>query len=334
MRRLGHEVEVRVISPERQWASDLPGLALKRIHGMAGSALRLMSALWILRDVERFDLIFMNRDLLPEVHIDWIEPWLTSRNQRLIFDFDDAIYLGHRMKKIRKILPSFAHVTAGNDTLASFSKEVIEPARVSVLPTVVDTDVLVPAINRRPGPFRIGWMGSRWTMMLHLPIIQTVLERLAGEISMEFHVVCDKKPDFRWKNVNMHYKPWSAEREREDLQDFDVGLMPLPDSAFERGKCGCKAIQYMASGIPSLISPVGAASEIVRHQIDGFHCSSEQDWSQNLKELAGSPDKRKRLGRSARERAENCYSLHYAVPRLLEIFEQVCQRCNKGFRVA
>ncbi|MFI5332391.1 MAG: glycosyltransferase, partial [Desulfobaccales bacterium] len=249
----------------------------------------------MLADAPNFDVILMNRDLVPEPGITFIEPWLSKKNPRLIFDFDDAIHLGDREAKLRKILPHFAWVTPGNEYLASFASQ-CNP-HVSVWPTVVDTAYYYPMRERKPGPIRIGWTGSQSTVQYCLPLMKNILIELSCREDFEFIITADIRPNIDWPGVKWRFIPWSPQTEVETLQEFDIGVMPLQDNPFERGKCGMKAILYMAAGIPALVSPVGVNQEIVIHNVTGFHCLNNEEWVYYLTSLIENDNLRRQMGR-------------------------------------
>jgi glycosyltransferase involved in cell wall biosynthesis len=324
LRRLGHQVTVRVPFPEHSWRTPLRLRGVRYVHTALGSYLRRVSALCCLWDAEPYDVIFMNRTVVPDSNVTFLEPWLAKRNPRLIFDFDDALqHVGHNEAKLRRILPCFACVTPGNEYLASFARE-IHP-RVEVWPTVVDSDRFRPLRGRRPGPVRIGWSGSRQTLELHFPLLRSALHELAKTEDFELLVVADAPPAAAWEALPMRFATWTPETEVQHLQDMDIGLMPLPDKPFERGKCGCKAIAYMACGIPALVSPVGASAQIVVHGETGFHCRSDTDWVRYLCLLIKDPKLRQQMGQAARTHVEKRYSVRCLLPRIVEVFEQVSE---------
>ena len=327
---LGHQVCVRVIRPERAWKSPLRQPALGRLHGRAATAVRLLSAGAALRDAEDFDVIFMNRDLLPETRIQFLEPLLARSNPRVVFDYDDAIFLGSRADKLRRILPDVSAVTAGNENLAAFARD-IHPD-VTIVPTVVDTDYFRPLDPRPERPVRVGWTGSWEPMRDYLPLVKGALTKLARRHSVEFVVICNRKLPFSVPNVTVRHVPWRAATEAEDLQQIDIGLMPLADGEFERCKNGTKAILYMAAGIPAVISPVGASREIVTHGVTGFHCSSEGEWCAALETLMRDPQLRRRMGAAGRRRAQTLYSTKTVLPQLIKLFERVAARRMGGSR--
>ena len=330
LRRLGHDVTVRVIRPERTWQSPLRNRILHRLHGRAATAVRLVTAGAAFHDAEDFDVIFINRDLLPETRIGFLEPLLCRANPRVIFDLDDAIFLGSRESKLRRILPYVAAVTAGNEHLANFARG-LHPD-VTILPTVVDTDYFRPCSSRPAGPLRVGWTGSREPMKDYLPMVREAICDLANRHPMEFVVICDKEPAFSWPNITVRYIPWHAATEVEDLWNIDVGLMPLPDGDFERCKCGTKAILYMAAGIPAVVSPVGVNREIVTHGETGFHCSTRRDWYSSLEALVCDLNLRRRMGAAGRRRAVAGYSRARLLPVLTDLFRRVSSRPARARR--
>jgi glycosyltransferase involved in cell wall biosynthesis len=146
---------------------------------------------------------------------------------------------------------------------------------------------------------------------------------LAKTEDIEFVVICNSDPHLQWDGVNVRFVPWAPQTEITELQQLDLGLMPLRDEPFERGKCGLKAIQYMGVGVPAVVSPVGANREIVTHGDTGFHCSSDTDWVQRIKSLIRDEPLRKQMARAARVRVVDEYSVQSLMPLMLEIFKKV-----------
>jgi glycosyltransferase involved in cell wall biosynthesis len=324
LRDLGHDITVRAIRPERYWQSPLRRRTPRLLHHRAATLVRLGCALTILRDVERFDVVFLNRDLIPEMRVRWLEPWMTRRNPSIIFDFDDAIFLGSRDAKLRQILPCFAAVTAGNETLAGYARQ--SNGRVMVLPTVVDTDYYRPTKHRRPGPLRIGWTGSAAPLRDYLPLVEPAIHSLSAHHDFEFVVICDRPPAFFRRGDRLRFIPWNPATEAEDLQQIDIGLMPLRDGPFEAAKCGAKAILYLAAGVPAVVSPVGVNKDIVVHGETGFHCRTGAEWYNTLETLLHDAALRTRMGEAGRDRAVRLYSQRRALPQLLALFEEVAAR--------
>lgn len=279
--------------------------------------LRKLSRLRDIHDVNRYDVIFLNRDLLAGEM--WWEQQLFRRNSRVIFDFDDAIYLGdERHRHIGWICQQAAWVTAGNDTLATFARQFTD--RVTVLPTVVDVGKYICHRYETLGrPIQVGWMGSELSIQETLFPYLPMLARLQRHLNFEFVIISGPGPavpdcGLRWKFV-----PWSSEVEVNVSRHIDIGLMPLVDNEFQRGKCGLKLLQYMAAGIPVVATPIGVNTQIVQHGQTGLLASSDEDWSRSLEALVGDAELRRRLGGTGRDFCEKHYSLRRWFPVLMNI---------------
>jgi glycosyltransferase involved in cell wall biosynthesis len=272
------------------------------------------------------DVIFVYREaaLLGPV---WIEQLLGLRRP-LVFDFDDAIYLAdtsqanawsRRLKSVRKvetICRVARHVTVGNEFLARYAKD--RAREVTVIPSTIDTDVyqIQPrARNRMPV---VGWTGSVTTMP-YLMALAPALRRLREKREFELRVI-GAKVDI--DGLAVRCLPWRAETEPDDLRALDVGLMPLPDDEWSRGKGGMKALQYMALGIPSVVSPVGVNTTIVHDGINGFHACTEEEWIDRIALLLEDGPLRRRLGQEARRTVEESYSARVHAPRVARILTE------------
>jgi glycosyltransferase involved in cell wall biosynthesis len=308
----GYNVQVRIPYPDRVnmgkknrviwWTIQFPKLA---------SIIRYLTTLYILRDAQKFDYVVTNRDLVPEFSIKNIESNLIKRGVKLIFDFDDAIHIGDRKKKLDLFFSKLYAVTPGNEYLAKYANNL--NSNVVIIPTVVDTKYYKPAKQRKPGKIRIGWSGSASTNIHCLPILQIPIEKLAQSSDFEFIVISNENPHISWAGVDIKFIKWEAETEVRNLQLFDIGLMPLNNNEFEKGKCGLKAIQYMGIGIPALVSPVGVNSKIIDNGVNGFHCISNEDWINNLMKLISDENLRKEMGKNAMAKVFKEYSVHKAI---------------------
>ena len=153
------------------------------------------------------------------------------------------------------------------------------------------------------GKIRLVWIGSRSTLK-YLAEIRPVLEGIGSRFdNVVLRIICDDFLDLEKMPVEKH--PWSIESETTDLGACDIGLAPLPDNRFTRGKCGFKILQYGAAGLPVIASPVGANAEYVRHGTVGFLATNEAQWVESISTLAGRPDLIKSMGLAAREMAAN-----------------------------
>ena len=264
-----------------------------------------------------YDFIYIHREATP-VGPPFFE-WVVSRlfRKKVIYDFDDAIWVPtmseHNRKfrfarsfsKIGKICRWSWLVTVGNRFLADYAGRFSK--NVKVIPTVVDTEGVHNRMQEQDtNSPNIGWTGS-FTTLPYLNTVIPVLQRLQERFAFTFIVIADRDPQLPLKNYRFIY--WNRETETEDLLRFHIGLMPLTDTEISRGKCGFKAIQYMSLGIPPVVSPVGVNTEIVDTDINGFICAEEKEWELALEKLLTDGELRKRLGREARKKIEQSYSV-------------------------
>lgn len=281
-----------------------------------------------LLQANRFDLALVYAELLP-----LLPAWLEQRLLRIpyILDCDDAFFLKYRSGRLRwlspllggkfdQLLRGAAAVTAGNPHLAAYARRF--NANVTLLPSVVDTDHFIPAdppSAASPFPFTVGWIGSPSTA----PFLQALVEplqRFARERPVRLLVVGGSAPFI--PGVEVIESPWSLRREVELIQQFSVGVMPLPDTPWARGKCAYKLIQCMACAIPVIASPVGANVDAVPPSC-GFLASSSDEWLAAFRQLAADSALRARMGAAGRRWVEERYSLRSALPVLTDVIRDV-----------
>lgn len=268
----------------------------------------------------RHDAVWLEKEALP---------WLPAAAEAMaglgripyVMDIDDAWYeryAGHRSAAVRALLGGkFATlarrariVLAGNPFLADWARR-SGAGDVRIVPTVVDParyPVAAPA--RDGGPLVVGWMGSPSTVR-YLGMVGGALARLGAAATLR--VVGAEAADLP---VPAACVPWREDSEAEELSRFDVGIMPLPDEPWERGKCGYKLIQYMAAGRPVVASPVGVNSDIVRHGVNGFLADTPEEWAEALGRLAADPELRVRMGAAGRRLVEERYALPVTAPQV------------------
>ena len=293
--------------------------------GVAAAYARRLRTLLTAR---RYDLLWVHCELFPYL------PGLLERlafawGRPVVFDFDDAIFAMYdeaRSLMVRELLGGkleplvrgAAACLCGNPYLRDYAAR-SNPNSI-VLPTVVDTDRYVPAV-RREGPLTIGWIGSPSTWANVRPLLP-LLRRLVEERGVRVRVVgagvAAEADAFR----GLELVPWTEATEIVEVQGFDIGIMPLVDGPFERGKSGYKLIQYMACGLAVVGSPVGVNSEIVTPEV-GLLAADEGQWEQALGRLIDDADLRRRLGAAGRDRAVTRYSLASQAPRLIALFREV-----------
>jgi glycosyltransferase involved in cell wall biosynthesis len=251
------------------------------------------------------------------------------RSTPTIFDFDDAIYLGAagepsaaRERTFRQAVDSAHHVIAGNEHLAAQARA---PWKTSVIPTVVDTSKYVPGAPRPEGhDFVVGWMGTASNFPYLREVMPSVLRALEQVPRARLRVVSNGLlPEYASHPLVEQWR-WSEEKELMALQSFDVGLMPLPDTAQTRGKCGFKMLQYMACGVPVVASAVGANPGLFAGSGAGALVPAGGDWTAAVLELArASPETRRALGAAGRAHVDTHFSVASVVDRSVAIFERV-----------
>lgn len=273
---------------------------------------------------KRYDVVFVQKALMT-AYLRGLPSLLQTRARRIVYDIDDAVHLAppHPLRPVWRLLEDRAQieklmgiadlVLAGNGWLAEVAKKA--GTRTLLFPTVVDTERFVPA-SEPPGTYRIGWIGNPSTMVCLEPALEALSELRDASIYL---VGADAAGAPLPQAVT---RPWSLGSEVADVQSFCVGIMPMPKKEWMRGKCGLKALLYMACGIPCVASPFGAALEIIKHDENGLFADSPGDWRDAFARLRD-PALRRRLGEAGRATVEERYSLKRAAPRLLDLLESV-----------
>lgn len=272
-----------------------------------------------LRQMDHFDLAIVYGDLLPFLP-GWLERHLLKKIP-FIYDCDDAFFLKYRTgrllqfllgAKTDRLMAAAVAVTAGNSHLAAYASRFNNS--VALLPSVVDTDHYCPAdvrvAARSDEPFTVGWIGSPSTAP-YLQLLVEPLYQLACERPVRLMVVGGPAPAIT--GVEVIEKPWSLEQEVPLILQFDVGVMPLPDTSWTRGKCAYKLIQCMACRIPVIASPVGANVDAVPPAC-GYLAAGSAQWLAAFRQLATDPTLREEMGVAARLWVEERYSLLSALP--------------------
>jgi glycosyltransferase involved in cell wall biosynthesis len=301
------------------------GHALQKLAGILKGFMRRINLLF---QLQAYDYVFIHREASP------VGPpvfeWLIAKvfRKKIIFDFDDAIWLPNTSvnnriaaslkwhHKTASICGYAFKVSAGNAYLADYARQF--NANVIINPTTIDTVSMHNQLKEQDtSPFVIGWTGSHSTIQYLVEIIP-VLQKLEKEHHFIFLIISDKAPAFQLNSLQ--YLPWSKETEIHDLLRMNIGIMPLTDDEWAKGKCGFKALQYMALGIPALVSPVGVNTEIVDHGINGYICSSAQDWRHHISVLIKDTGLRRQIGLAAREKVEQKYSIQANCRNFLDFF--------------
>ena len=277
-----------------------------------------------------FDLLWLEKELFPGLPA-LGETTLRSLGRRLVVDYDDAVFLNYEhlcsyparlfCKKIDSVMRSATVVTAGNSWLADRAHSV-GSRYTEVIPTVVDTRRYLAVDSPRRNCVVVGWMGTRSTSK-YLELVAPALSMLSTEYPICLRVI---GAEFAAKGVRCELRPWSESTEVAELQDIDIGIMPLHNTPWERGKCGYKLIQYMACGKPVIGSPVGANGDIIDHGVNGFLAENTDTWYSAFRLLCAEPARRRTMGRAGRARVEQKYSLDATAQILAGLFRRVASR--------
>jgi len=284
-----------------------------------------VSALISERDI---DLIWVEKEFLPWLPFK-VESIFLSRKIPYVVDYDDAVFHRYDMhsnplirgvlsNKIDHIMHNANLVIAGNAYIAERAN-LSTAHRIEILPSVVDVRQYAIKQPVSDDVFKIGWIGSPVTAK-YLDLIHDTLAIISQEFPTRLILVgSGNTPPF--PDIPTELIPWSEEVERSVNQKFDVGIMPLVDDSFERGKCGYKLIQYMAGSVPVIASPVGVNREIVEPGVNGYLASSSSEWLTSFRALRDNPQKRFAMGKTGRKKAESQYNLHSTAPKLLKLLE-------------
>lgn len=284
----------------------------------------------------RVDIVFIQKRLFPR-----FLPWLCHLNIKIVYDFDDALFAdtsaawqaGFAKQKIHLNRRFFDvtlrvshHIIAGNEYLAAYARR-INP-NVTVIPTAVDMSRYPSRPSRKSldTPITLGWVGNGENLV-YLQDLTSVFVSLAQRFGnrIRLHVISDDQPVMP-NVVPLRFQTWRLESEVEDLFAFDIGLMPLRDDVWTRGKCAFKAIQCMALGIPTVASPVGANKSLIEHNVNGLLAVTESDWIENLTMLIQDADLRQRLGAAGRSTVIERYSLEAMLPKLIGVLQKVMEQ--------
>lgn len=241
-----------------------------------------------------------------------------AKRSQLIFDFDDSIWLqqvseGNRRLaflknagKTKEIIRAAHLVIAGNEYLASYARN-YNP-RVIIIPSTIDTDKYSTKEIVAKENIVIGWSGS-FSTIAHFESAVEALQLLKNKYHNRLSFIVIGDPAYYNEHLSIKGMPWNAATEVEDLHRFDIGIMPLPDDEWTRGKCGMKGLQYMAAGIPTVMSPVGVNKEIIQDGENGFLADTTGEWVEKLSRLIESVELRKKFSLNGRKTIEEKYSV-------------------------
>lgn len=331
LKQNGVTVEVQSFLDTDHWRIFYsPGRALLKGWIILKGYLRRLS---VLPRVPSADFVFIHREVTPVGPP--IFEWLIAKifGSKIIYDFDDAIWLTDKLNegtlekwirhriKVASICGWAHKVSAGNPYLQEYAAKF--NAQSVFNPTTIDTDqvhnpTLHPA-RHEPGKVVIGWTGSHSTLK-YLRDLAPVFFRLHQKYrNLSILVIANKAPDFDLPALD--YRPWAEATEISDLLWADIGVMPLPDDQWANGKCGFKALQYMALNLPTVASPVGVNRQIVQEGVTGFLCTTDAEWEDRLTLLIENAELRKKMGEAGRQKVIDEYSVFSNTPNFLNLFD-------------
>jgi len=283
-----------------------------------------------LKSIRRYDLVFIQREAFMLGTCYFEKQY--AKKSKIIFDYDDAIWLdlvsGHNRRfrflknpdKTKNIITLSRLVFAGNPYLADYAKQ-FNPA-VVIVPTTIDTATYHPAYNSNKEKVCIGWSGS-FSTIAHfetcLDALRVIRKKYADKVY--FKVIGDGK--YVNQELGIRGLDWKKESEVKDLQEIDIGIMPLPDDEWSKGKCGLKGLQYMALAIPTIMSPVGVNGDIIKDGVNGFLAASTEEWVDKLSQLIESAPLRTSMGEKGRQTVLFKYSVEANKHLYLQYFRQI-----------
>ncbi len=283
---------------------------------------------FLLFSIKQYDIIFIHREVKPMGFpvLEWL---ICKLGKKVVYDFDDAIWLKNysesnkavsslkRYSNVKKLCQWADVVSCGNDYLGNYAKQ--WNANVVINPTTIDTEnyhnKMAQHNNEKP---IIGWTGSHSTIR-YLYAIYPIIEELEKQHEFEFRVISDLPPKSGPKSLN--FIKWSKENEIAVLSQIDIGIMPLEDDQWAKGKCGFKALQYMSLGIPAITSPVGVNTSIIQHEKNGFLSNTPDEWRSALEKLLTNKSNLLKMGQEARKTVEENYSVKANQSNFLHLFD-------------
>ncbi len=294
------------------------------------SIIKIIKYLKIINYTRNFDILFIQKVLPPIL----IQKIITLFNKKIIFDFDDAIWALHPndrrlysklknlIKKLRlRHLIKVSKLVITLDNI--FIKEYVEKynKNILLLNTPVNCEVLIPKTNKRSKEIVIGWIGNPENTYYLKPLLGVFKEISRKYSNVVFKLVGSSKIGI--VGINFKIKEWSLESEIEDLQSFDIGIMPLTDDEWSKGKGGYKLLQYMAVGIPCVASPIGINSKLVKEGVNGYLARTEEEWFKKLEHLIKHRKIRETMGIEGRKIVNEKYSLISNACRLIKAIKEV-----------
>lgn len=264
------------------------------------------------------EIIYVQKDVFRR---GMIQLYSLFKHRKLVFDFDDAIYLLDS-QKVNKMIKISKLIITGNEHLKNYATQFNK--KVYVVPTSINTDVWKPLPKKETGETVIGWIGMPSNFQF-LNVLANPLKRLSQKYDFTFKIISAFDfpeyaiPDF--KGVQVKRAKWSLNTERQELAEVDIGVYPLLDNEWSKGKCGLKTLQYMAMEIPPVCSSIGVNNIMIKDGFDGFLAPTEEEWARKLSLLIENETLRKKLGKNARATVMKAYCIRSNGEKLAKILQ-------------
>jgi glycosyltransferase involved in cell wall biosynthesis len=322
----GHELRVQSFLSEKNWRTFYtPGSYFKKTLSLTAGVLKRLYALLL---TPAYDFVFIHREAAPlgPPVVEWAIAKVCRK--KIIYDFDDAIWITDRTDepsfltilkwrtKVATICRWSHKVSCGNNYLCAYAGQY--NTRVVLNPTTLDTHLNQNVSSKNKDEVVVGWTGSHSTLK-YLKKIEPALQTIEQLFpNVRFLVIADRTPDL--KLAKLDFVAWSRITEIEDLSTIDIGIMPLPDDEWANGKCGFKALQYMALEIAAVASPVGVNTQIIQHEKNGLLADTQEQWVHALARLIENEPLRRHLGTEARKTVEAYYSITANTANFVSLF--------------
>ncbi len=328
----GHQFVTQPFLTQKDWKLFFKkGQSIKKMITLIRGYLNRIEVLF---SASKFDFIFIHREATPLGPP--VVEWILSRilQKKIIFDFDDAIWLTDRedesgilrllkwRSKVKFICRWSYKVSCGNNYLQGYAIQFNPNAIIN--PTTIDCENMHTPERIKPKTNTekviIGWTGSHSTLK-YLETLEPVLKKIEVKFDhIDFLVIADQPPSLNLQRLN--FIQWKASSEIEDLSKLDVGIMPLPNDEWANGKCGFKALQYMALEIPTVASPVGVNTQIIDSGVNGFLCSTQEEWLEAIDQLIQDKKLRQSMGENGRKKVKENYSVLSNSANFLSLFAE------------
>lgn len=272
-----------------------------------------------LRRAGEYDAVWVHRQTAPAFH-PLFDRLLLRRARRVVFDMDDAVFTEY---PIDELLRGSAAATVGNSHLARYVELVAPQTRALVVPTVIDPQVYQPRTRRGSGPVTVGWIGTGASFRLYLSAALPRLVQTCRAQGAELNVIASPDVQAEVEAQGARFTEWTLGGYLTALSEVDIGIMPLKDDDYVRGKCAFKLIEYGALGLPSVATDLGANREVVLDGETGFLARNDEEFSERLTRLIGDAELRRRLGQAARTRVLAHYTLERQAEVVAELFRSL-----------